>query len=150
MPRSTQLGYPGERHPCSSAFVQSTIRGWKWETDVPFMSKKRQNQQNRPPPPLNSPAKSCSAPADSSSVQSLRLIVKINCEARWLFTHPDAWVGAASLRDAHPGRSPVPCKQSQPWAPHVPVPGVRVSPGGVRVPRSIRARLGADQMHTFI
>ena len=99
-------------------------------------------------PPLYLPAKSCPTPADLSSVQSPRLIVKINCGARWVFTHPDAWVSAASLWAADPSCCPSPCEQNHPQAPRVPVP--YVCPRSVRVPRSIRARLGADQVHTFI
>lgn len=102
MPHSAQLGYPGERHPCSSAFIQSNIRGWKWERDVSFMSKEETNPpfywQNHPP--IHLPAKSCFPLADSLPVQSL--IVKINYEVHWIFTSPDAWVSAASLWAAHP------------------------------------------------
>lgn len=113
--------------------------GWflhvKRETKPPSPAK----SQTHPPPPLHFPAKSCCTPADFSSAQSPRLMVTINCEARWLFADPDARSSAASLWAAHPSCSPSPHKQSHPgaspcpcpWAPRVPArgPGAGQQPG---------------------
>lgn len=64
---------------------------------------KKKNRQNHHQ--QNQPRSICQL--NFSSAQSPRLIVKINCEARWLFMCPDAQISAASLWAAHPGLCPL-------------------------------------------
>lgn len=87
-------------------------------------------RETKHPPQHYHPRGSCQP--NLSSAQSPHLMVKINCEARWIFTRLGAQISATSL-----------------WAacPHcVPSPHPCVSP---RCPLS-QGRPAADQMHTSI